>query len=69
MFRVDAKFPPITMPTSSTAPMQIDSTLSAPLVFSPATVFPPVLKKPIWSTRPRIPKTTRKTPIRPAPIR
>ncbi len=69
MFRVEATLPPITMPPKSSSPMQIDSTLSVPLVFSPATVSPPVSKKPMRSISPRMPKATSTSPISPAPIR
>lgn len=69
MFSVDAKFPPITMPTSSNRPTATDSQLSAPLVLRLHTVSPPVSKKPIRSMIPKIPKTSSPRPIRPAPIR
>ncbi|CAM5724529.1 hypothetical protein SGLAM104S_10095 [Streptomyces glaucescens] len=69
MLSVDAKLPPITIPTKSSSPTQIDSTLSAPLVLRPATWSPRVSKKPTLSIRPRMPNAISTRPIRPAPIR
>ncbi len=69
MLRVEAKLPPTTMPTKSSSPTQMDRMLSAPLVFRPATVSPPVSKMPMRSMSPRMPNATRTRPIRPAPTR
>lgn len=69
MLRVEAKFPPSTMPATRIAPKTIESTLRAPLVFSPDTVSPPVSKNPMWWVSPSTPNATRTRPISPAPMR